>query len=394
VGVRFCEECGSLTQRVERAPATVKQGVPGEERRLVTALFCDLVGFTPLAERLDPEEVREIQAAYFGAMSTHIARYGGIVEKYAGDAVLALFGAPTAHEDDGERAVLCAIGMQAAIEPVATRARERWDVGLAIRIGVNTGEVVSGTWDASGRQDTAVTGDALNTAARIEAAAEPGEILVGAETMRLAQRRIRFGERRDLSLKGKTAAVAAYPVLGLRGRLAERWETRAERTPLTGRDPQLSFLLDAWQRAHAGEGQLISLLGDAGVGKSRLVSELVEKVLLHVGTGAAVWSSTDGPRVQVARGRCLSYGQEISLWLVADLVRGLFEIGEQDSIDEKRSKLAMAVTSLLTENEPEALAADLAVERQVAIDVLAEVLGSSAGGSIVGKADARYAGRR
>src|SRR5205823_13510058 len=136
------------------------------------------------------------------------------VEKYAGDAVLALFGAPVAHEDDAERAILCALGMQAAIEPVAIAARARWQVDPSIRVGVNTGEVVSGTWNASGRQDVAVTGDAVNTAARLQTAAEPGEILVGAETMRLTRRRIRYGERRELTLKGKVVPIPVWPALG------------------------------------------------------------------------------------------------------------------------------------------------------------------------------------
>src|SRR5579859_7686395 len=186
-----------------RAAAPASQ----EERRLVTALFCDLVGFTPLSESLDPEEVRDIQAEYFGAMAQQIERYGGVVEKYAGDAVLALFGAPIAHEDDAERAVLCALGMQAAIETVAAAARARWNAEPAIRVGVNTGEVVSGAWNAGGRQDVAVTGDAVNTAARIQAVAESGEVLAGTETMRLTRRRIRYGEKRDVVLKGKIGSV-------------------------------------------------------------------------------------------------------------------------------------------------------------------------------------------
>src|SRR5579859_5169396 len=229
---KFCDECGTALQaaasprqtfnessaRSAPSPAsasvaeailapTVPSVPPTEERRLVTALFCDLVGFTPLSEQLDPEEVRDIQADYFGRMAEQIERYGGTVEKYAGDAVLALFGAPIAHEDDAERAVLCALGMQAAIEPVAATARSRWSVDPSIRVGVNTGEVVSGTWSASGRQDVAVTGDAVNTAARIQSAAEPGEVLAGLETMRLTRRRIRYGERRELVLKGKVGTI-------------------------------------------------------------------------------------------------------------------------------------------------------------------------------------------
>jgi adenylate cyclase len=335
---------------------------------LVTALFCDLVGFTPLSERLDPEQLRDVQREYFSAMREQIERYGGTVEKYAGDAVLALFGAPMAHEDDAERAVLCALGMQAAIEPVVGKARKRSEVEPGIRVGINTGEVVSGVWETSGRQDVAVTGDAVNTAARIQAAAEPGEVLVGAETMRLTRRRIRYGDLRELTLKGKVGPIPAYTALGLREQFGERWETSEQATPLVGRDRDLLELVDAWIRAQAGEGQLVTLVGDAGVGKSRLITELLERV----GTSVTL---------RVLRARCLSYGQEISLWLVADLLRALFGIREQDSLEEIPVKLGAGIVGLLKERDRETQAE--------AVDVLGEVLGLPAGKSIVAHAGAQ-----
>lgn len=375
-GMRFCGHCGaslagfpSSTEVNTTAPAlplaspvasTQPNGPSSflapapEERRLVTALFCDLVGFTPLAEQLDPEEVRDFQAAYFAAMAEQIERYGGIVEKYAGDAVLALFGVPLAHEDDAERAVLCALGMQIAIEPVAATIRARWQLEPAIRVGVNTGEVVSGAWNASGRQDVAVTGDAVNTAARLQAAAEPGEVLVGLETMRLTRRRIRYGEHRDVTLKGKAETVPVHPALGLRERFGERWETNERATPLVGRDREMVELLDIWLRAQAGEGQLVTVIGDAGVGKSRLIAELLDKVIA-------------GSAIRTVRARCLSYGQGISLWLIADLLRSLFGIGEEDALDEMRARLFATLPVLLT-----LCSADSQAE---ALDVLGEVLG-------------------
>jgi class 3 adenylate cyclase len=190
----------------------------------VSALFADLVDSTPLAERLDPEEVRAIQARYFAQMRAEIARYGGIVEKYAGDAVLAIFGAPTAHEDDAERAVRCGLAMQAALQPVAEEVRARWGAELRLRVGVNTGPVVSGPWATEGeeRNDIDISGDAVNTAARIETAAEPGMVLVGEQIRQLAEHGIEFGPRRDLTLKGKSGLVGAYPVLRSRPQPAER----------------------------------------------------------------------------------------------------------------------------------------------------------------------------
>lgn len=392
-GSRFCNQCGSplapgsapaaIARPPTAAPAPPYASTPdavaspnssaaiastapvSEERRLVTALFCDLVGFTPLSESLDPEEVRDLQSAYFSAMSGQIERYGGTVEKYAGDAVLALFGVPTVHEDDAERAVLCALGMQAAIEPVAATARARWQVEPQIRVGVNTGEVVSGTWNASGRQDVAVTGDALNTAARLQSAADPGEILVGAETMRLTRRRIRYGPVRELTLKGKQGTVPVYAALGIREEMGERWEETPRVSPLIGRDRELLALLDAWTRAQGGDGQLVTLIGEPGVGKSRLVAETVERI-----------TASDAARVIHAR--CLSYGQDISLWLLADLLRSLFGIREQDSGEEIQEKLDAALHLLLTQVDT--------TSQVEARDVLGEVLGLPAGGSVVAQA--------
>jgi class 3 adenylate cyclase len=322
-GQKFCGECAApLPPGPPAADARQPPSVPGEERRLVTALFCDLAGFTPLSESLDPEEVRDIQAAYFSAMSAQIERFGGMVEKYAGDAVLVLFGVPVAHEDDPERAVLCALGMQQAMKQVAEDIQRRYQVDLAVRVGVNTGDVVSGSWDASGQQQAAVTGDAINTAARMQAAAEPGGVLVGAETMRMARRRIRFGEERALILKGKAEPVPAYAALGLREQLSERWEAGESApdvyaTPLVGRDDELAMILGAWARARAGEGQVLSVIGEPGIGKSRVVAEAIVRI-------------NGGGREphRVLQGRCLSYGQSVSLWLVADFLRSLCSLAE------------------------------------------------------------------
>ncbi len=383
-GSKFCNGCG--TRLDGDAPSTSSSATPppapsrattpmaataptepgpAEERRLVTALFCDLVGFTPLSERLDPEEVRDIQTEYFTAMRSQIDRYGGTVEKYAGDAVLAFFGAPLTREDDAERAVLCALRMQRAIETVAARVREQWDIHPAIRVGVNTGDVVSGVWEIGGRIDVDVTGDAINTAARFQSAAEPGEVLVGAETMHLTRRRIAYGEERLLTLKGKTEPVPAYTALGVREQFGERWEEGERPTLLVGRDRELVGLLDAWLRAQGGEGGMISLVGDAGVGKSRLAAEFLAKV-----------SASTAPRI--LRGRCLSYGQEISLWLLADLLRSLCGLKEEDGLEEIRATVGTVLSSLLAACPTES--------REEAIDVLGEVLGFPAGNSLVASA--------
>jgi class 3 adenylate cyclase len=245
-GVVSCElpvDAGQAS--APRAPAIppAAAAAPGEEeRRLVTILFCGLVGFTALSERLDPEDVREIQTAYFDSVNREIARFGGTVEKYAGDAVLAWFGVPAAHEDDAERAVRCAVAMRSALEALRPGAGMALPPELRLRVGITTGEVVSGTWEAAGRKDLSVSGNAVNTAARLQTAAEPGEILIGEQTWLLAERGILVGALRDLALKGRTELVHAYSVVGLRNRPVERWER--QRAPFIGREPELG----SWMR--------------------------------------------------------------------------------------------------------------------------------------------------
>jgi class 3 adenylate cyclase/tetratricopeptide (TPR) repeat protein len=368
-GKRFCGECGSSLAAARpvpppEAPPPAATGFD-EERRPVTVLFADLVGFTALSERLDPEEVRELQAAYFGAMSGEIERFGGTIEKYAGDAILALFGAPVAHEDDPARAVRCALAMRRALEPIAAASRERWGTDLAIRIGVNTGEVVTGFWEAGSRRDWSVSGDVVNTASRLQTAAGAGGILIGAETAELAKAEIRVGRRRSLRLKGKAESVPAYPVLGLREQVAERWETERYRTPMVGRQAEIGRVLAAWKPAQRGEGQAIELVGEAGVGKSRLLVESVTRIL--AGGGA-----------REVRARCLSYGQGIALWLIADLVRSLFSVREQDTASDVAERLPGAIRSLLRAQDVET--------QQVAVDVLGELLGLPAAASAVARA--------
>lgn len=331
-----------------------------EERRLVTALFCDLVGFTPLSERLDAEQVRGIQTRYFEAMSAEIARFGGRVEKFAGDAVLALFGVPVAHGDDAERAVLCAIAMHDVLEALAVDVARHHGVDLALRIGINTGEAVSGLRDAGGRSDYAVTGDVVNTAARFQTAAEPATTMAGEETMRLARKRIRFGERRVLSLKGKARPVAAYQVLGARDTAG----AVDERSALAGRSPELGLLLGAWDRARRGEGQLVTLVADAGLGKSRLM----EEVVLRAGA-------------PVVRGRALSYGRDLSLSLIADAVRSLLHVSvaaasaDIPSAGDASPAVPDSLAESLVSTVERLLAAENDETRAVAIDVLGEVLG-------------------
>src|SRR5581483_9970765 len=266
-------------------------------RKTVTVLFADVVGSTPLGEARDPEVVRSMMERYFEGMSTVIARHGGTVEKYIGDAVMAVFGVPSAHEDDALRAVRAAVEMRDALAELNRELPE----ALAVRTGVNTGPVVVG----EGR--TLATGDAVNVAARLQQAAAPSEILVGEATHALVRDAVVAEPVGDLSLKGKTQDTAAWRLLAVLPDAPGR--TRRFDTPLVGREDELAMLRQAFSRVVARRGcHLFTILGPAGVGKSRLAREFV---------GPAADEAT------VVVGRCLPYGEGITYWPLREIVRSL-----------------------------------------------------------------------
>ncbi|MGH3136443.1 MAG: ATP-binding protein, partial [Gaiellaceae bacterium] len=287
---RFCSACGAALAVLE--PAL-------EQRKVVTVLFCDLVGSTALGESTDPEALRARMRRYFDDLRAIIERHGGTVEKFVGDAVMAVFGIPVSHEDDALRAVRAAAEMQAAI---AAR-------GLEARIGINTGEVVVG-----GEGETLVTGDAVNVAARLEQAAQSGEALIGGETRMLVRDAVRVEPVEPLVLKGKSEPVEAFRLVEVLAG-AESLARHPE-TPLVGRGRERQRLWRAYEDAVADRScQLFTLLGPAGIGKSRLVADFLERV---------------GDEADVLRGRCLSYGEGITYW---PLVEILVAIGvEPDSV--------------------------------------------------------------
>jgi class 3 adenylate cyclase len=305
---KFCPECGAPV-----APPAP----PREQRKTVTLLFCDLVGSTELGESTDPEALRALLARYFERMKEIIERHGGSVEKFVGDAVMAVFGVPVVHEDDALRACRAAVEMRDALP----------ELGVRGRIGVNTGEVVTGT------EERLATGDAVNVAARLEQVADTGEVLVGAETVRLVRDAVELGAQRQLELKGKSEPVAGYPLLAVVGELPRRSDV-----PLVGRERERRALDDAWERVQSERAShLFTILGSAGVGKSRLVAEFLGTL----------------EDVPVLRGRCLSYGEGITYWPVAEVV---LQLGRRPS-DERA---ANAIASLLGESEEPASADDIA----------------------------------
>ena len=249
-----------------RPIGTIRTVTITDERRLVTVLFADLVGFTGRAETSDPEQVRELQRAYFAVVAQEVERYGGVVEKYIGDAAMALFGVPQAHDDDAERALRTALAIRDGVTAL--------DDELEVRIGVNTGEVVGGPGGPQGQGDYSVSGDAVNVSARLQQSAQPNEILAGGMTRRLAYEAFDFAPRDAMQLKGRAETVEAWSV---QSPLPDGARLRGGEARLVGRDRELALLTSALEEARDGRGLMLALAGEPGIGKSRLAVEVVRR---------------------------------------------------------------------------------------------------------------------
>jgi len=261
-----------------------------ETRKTVTIVFADVTGSTALGEQTDPEVMRRIMERYFDEMRTVLEKHGGTVEKFIGDAVMAVFGIPTVHEDDALRAVRAATEMRDRLAALNEEFERERSITIAVRTGVNTGEVVAG--DASSGQPFA-TGDAVNVAARLEQTAKPGEILLGPLTHELVQEAVRVDSVEPLELKGKAAAMDAWRLVEVLPEVPA-FRRRLD-APFVGRGAELAILRTAFDRVReTGSAELVTIIGEPGIGKSRLVRELVASV-------------ADTARVVV--GRCLSYGE-------------------------------------------------------------------------------------
>ncbi len=269
-----------------------------DERRLVTVLFADLVGFTGRAETSDPEAVRDIQRAYFAAASAEVERYGGTVEKYIGDAVMAVFGAPQAHDDDAERGLRAALRIRDAVGNL--------DSELQVRIGVNTGEVVGGMGSGPQAGDYTVSGDAVNVAARLQQTAQPNEILAGGTTRRLSAEAFAFAPLSELALKGRVEGVEAWR---LERELPEKPRLRGGEARLVGRARERAMLESALEEAASGRGLIVAVVGEAGIGKSRMALEMRHQA--EANGFASVWTTSH------------SYATAFPYHLVAQLVQQL-----------------------------------------------------------------------
>jgi len=338
----FCPRCGS---KLGSAAATTPV-VADADRRSATVLFADLSGFTAISERLDPEDVRALQTDLFGAMRGVVERFDAFVEKFVGDAVMAVFGAPVAHEDDPQRALRAALEMHACVAALSVRWRDRLGCALALHIGVNSGRVVAGHLGSSADAAYAVTGDTVNTAARLQAAAEAGQTLVSRATFLLTQREFAFDSSGTLALKGKSDPLPVYRLLGVddQPRAMRGLAAHGLMAPLIGRDAEIGQMLAAAQHACDGRAQVVSLLSEAGVGKTRLVDELLERLKSVAGFG----------RVTVRRVVCSSVGQR-PYGITAGLFREAYGIAPADSLDDARRKVEEGMRGLGAEDVEVAL---------------------------------------
>jgi class 3 adenylate cyclase/tetratricopeptide (TPR) repeat protein len=308
---RLCGFCGSPL-----APALPAQ----EVRKTVTIVFSDLKGSTAMAEKLDSEAVREVLSRYFDEMSGALERHGGTVEKYIGDAIMAVFGLPRVHEDDALRAVRAAAEMRERLAILNEELERRWGVTIGNRTGVHTGEVVAGDPTTGQRL---VTGDTVNTAARLEQAAPECEVLLGETTYRLVRHAVEVEPVEPLELKGKAERVPAYRLLSVQQ--AETVERHLD-IPLVGRASELAVLVDELSSAVRDRRcRLVTVVAEAGAGKSRLIEE---------------FARVASPSARVVKGRCLPYGRGITFWPLVEIVREMAAIRDEDSHEAAHGKLA------------------------------------------------------
>lgn len=328
-----------------------------EERKLATLLFADIVGSSQLGNAEDPELVRRTLARVFAEMRGVLAEHGGTVEKFVGDAVMAVFGVPVAHDDDAERAVRAAFALRERVAALGPSL----PFTLSLRIGIDSGHVVAGGEGT----ETLVTGPPVNAAARLQQSASPDEIVVGAVTRTLTAASVRFGDARSVEAKG-FGALELFPALALESALPEQRRGLGQlRAPLIGRDAELRLLHESHRKVtEEGTASLVTVYGQAGVGKSRLIAELIEVI----------------GRERVLRGRCLPYGAGITYWPLQEMLRADAKIGPDDTREEALRKLRAVVLAAFGENadDAETVARRLAVV--VGLERAEETLpGTSAG---------------
>ncbi len=386
---KFCIECGTALARkgdITRPLPSPPTGspasplaypssngnenrlLPPEERRVVTIMFADIIGSTPLADRLDPEDMRAILTGYFNLMTEQIRRHGGTVEKYIGDAVMAVFGAPVAHEDDPDRAIRAALDMQKALEDFNQQRQKEYAEAthLQMRIGINTGEVAAPGNTQSARQDFLITGDAVNVAARLQQVAAPDTILVGERSYLATREVFDFRPIAPLHLKGKPEPIPAWVVIDLRKHSSAVTQhprgIAGLQAPLIGRSLELTLMHATYARVQAEQHpHLITLLGAPGIGKSRLAREFIvreQDVAKKASSSSGLLAS------KVLEGHCPPYGEGITYWPLLEILRSILNVQDGEDASTLSARFAEFVRDTLTKarrtEEPEQIASAIA----------------------------------
>jgi class 3 adenylate cyclase/tetratricopeptide (TPR) repeat protein len=329
-GSKFCNGCGQKLEK-EEAVERKEPSIEGE-RKQVTVLFSDLSGYTALSERLDPEEVKEIMSQVFGGITSIVNRYDGSIQKFMGDAVVAFFGLPKAHEDDPVRAIRAAREIHSFVEAMSPRVEQRVGRSLSMHSGINTGLVVTGQRDEGGGT-SGVLGDTINLASRLSDLAKAREILAGSVTHQLAEQHFIFERLEPLQVKGKAEAVQVYKLLSTKEKPLTLHRVFGLRADLIGRKAELAQLQEAVRRLRQGKGGIFSICGDAGTGKSRLIEEFK--------------ATLDLQEVQWREGHAHAYSQNMPYFPLIDLLNRTWQIEEGDSPEKVRGKIESGVENLI-----------------------------------------------
>ena len=342
-GEKFCGKCGSDLRKLKEAPPidfnqpqsytpkfladkilTTRSSIEGE-RKLVTVLFADVANYTSISEKLDPEEVHQIMDGCFKILMDEIHRYEGTINQFTGDGVMALFGAPLAHEDHAQRACYAALSIQKAMGEYGDKLRDDHGIEFKMRIGLNSGHVVVGAIGDDLRMDYTAIGDTTNLAARIESMAKPGQIMVSKNTYNLARNFFEFRPLGKVDVKGKEELQESYELIKA-SEVETRIEAAAARglSKFVGRGREIGALKEAFEKARSGSGQVIGVVGEAGVGKSRLLIEL--RNMLPKG------------KYKYLEGRCLHYSGSMAYLPILDILRSYFDIkeGDQEAVSKKK----------------------------------------------------------
>jgi len=327
---QFCNKCGChLTKGTDRSEGTC---VMDSERKLVTVMFSDMSGYTIMTERLDPEEVKEIMSQIFGKITEIIKNYDGFIERFIGDAVMAVFGVPKVHEDDPIRAIRAARDIHSAVEAFSPQFEKKIGRSLTMHTGINTGLVVTGEVDVE-KGTHGLTGDAINLASRLEGLAKSNEIIVGESTYQLTKRHFNFEAIEPTQVKGKKEPVPTYKMLSLLDQQAITKTLKGVQSKLVGRETEMNQLIEAVENLKQGKGSIVSIVGDAGTGKSRLTREFRANIAAS--------------KVQWREGHAYPYTQNMAYYPLTNLLTYAFQIRENDKPDLIKDKVENGVQELL-----------------------------------------------